>query len=238
VKGAHGVVLVAVVALVAGAGASARATATADVSVKWAAPVEPSKPLVGQIFRLQAGIVNGGPDVGNVRVNVQMPTGVSRVGGGLECTQEGQVLHCDEIKAPVGDDGSGTLTLKAAAPGSYPITVFLDHLDATDPNLADNSDSVTVDVVAIRVAAGALAIKPAHPVAGSPFLVSFPVTGAAIASATCTSTLGRATGKVVGGRATCSIVTPKSARGRVIHGKVIARTETETFARAFSFRLR
>lgn len=233
----HGVLAVGVATLLTATAAWAHVAATADLSVKWFL-VSPPKPVAGQPFRLQAGTSNAGPDAGNARVNIQLPAGVSRLGGSFECSQDGQVLHCDEFPAPVGDDGSGTATFVAAEPGTYTFVVFLDHLSATDSNAANNTDSITVTVASKPVTAGALTINPAHPRAGTRFKASLPVDGADVTAVTCTTNLGRAVGTTAGGRAICSVVTPRSSRGLVLHGRLRARAGDRMFTRPFSFRLR
>jgi hypothetical protein len=218
--------------------ALARPTATADLSVKWVGIAGGVKPVAGQTFAIGASIVNAGPDAGGVRVNVRVPAGVRKVGGLFECTAEGQILHCDTFAAPVGDNGSGTVSFIADKPGSYTFDVFLDQLTATDPNVADNSDSLTVAVAAKPVTATPVSSKPPHPRAGSLFSVSMGINGAAPTAPHCTSSLGHATVRVAGSKVVCAIRTPVSCRGLVLHGKLSANAGGRTLSRPFSFRLR
>jgi hypothetical protein len=156
----------------------------------------------------------------------------------LSCTQDGQTLHCDEFDAPVGDDGSGTATFIADTSGSYTFVVSLDHLSAADPNLADNRDSITVPVGEKPVDAGPVSIRPAPPHAGQSFVASFLVTGAAVDSVHCKTSIGTAAARRSSQRASCVIRAPRSARGRVLRGSVIATVGTHTFLRRYTVRLR
>jgi hypothetical protein len=226
---------VASVALVAVHGAAARQLATADLSVKWLGVQ--GKPVVGTPFLLQVGVVNSGPDVGSSRINIEMPLGVHRVGGGLECSQDGQILHCDEIADPLGDDGSGTASFVADTPGDYAFVVFLDHLTAVDPNPADNTDTVTATVAARPVTASAVTLRPAHPRAGTKFVVAFAVQGAPVTAARCATSVGRAVASARSNGVTCAVTTPRAARGRTARVTVTAVAGGQTVTRKVSLRL-
>jgi hypothetical protein len=217
--------------------ASARTTATADLSVKWFG-ANPAKPLAGSLFTLSASTVNAGPNASHARINIEMPAGVRKVASQLSCTQDVQTLHCDEFDAPVGDDGSGTASFIADTPGSYTFVVDLDHLSAADPNLADNRDSITVTVAEKPVDAGPVSIRPAPPHAGQSFVASFPVTGAAVDSVRCTTSIGKAAPRPSSQRASCVVRAPRSARGRVLRGSVTAKAGTHIFLRRYTVRLR
>jgi len=229
--------LLVLVSLSLAAAASARTAAIADLSIKWFG-VDPVRPVAGSVFTLTASTVNAGPDSSNVRVNIDLPAGVRKVGGTLDCTQEGQTLHCDEFNAVIGDDGSGRASFVADAPGSYTFVVYLDHLSATDPNLSDNRDSITVTAGATPVEAGSVTVKPAKPHAGVPFVVSFRVTGAALGTVRCTTSIGTAAPRPSLQAASCAVRTPRSARGRMVHGSVTASVGTHTFVRQYAVRLR
>jgi hypothetical protein len=228
-------IALAAVALMAVHDAAARSLATADLSVKWVGVQ--GKPVVGTPFLLQAGVVNSGPDVGSSRINIQMPLGVRRVGGGLECSQDGQILHCDEISDPLGDDGSGTASFVADTPGDYAFVVFLDHLTAVDPNAANNMDAITATVAARPVTASAAAVRPAHPRAGTKFVVAFAVQGAPVTAARCATSVGRAVATSRGNSVTCAVTTPRAARGRTARVTVIAVAGGQTVTRKVSIRL-
>ena len=146
--------------------------------------------VLGQTFTIGASLVNAGPDAGAGRVNVQIPAAVHRIGGTLECKDDVRVLHCDEGPFALGDNGTGTVSFIADAPGSCIFKIFLDHLAAADPNLADDADSLTVNVSAAPVSAGGVSTTPARPRAGTAFVVGFGVDGATVSSATCTSSVG------------------------------------------------
>jgi hypothetical protein len=229
--------LLALASLGLAAAASARPAAVADVSIKWFG-VSSVKPIAGSAFSLTASIVNAGPDASNVRINIEMPAGVTKVGGSLDCTQEGQTLHCDELNAVIGDDGSGRASFVADKPASYTFAVYLDHLSATDPDLSNNRDSITVMVSAKPIVAGSVSVKPVTPHAGVPFVASFPVTGAAVGTVRCTTSIGKAAPRPSSQRASCVVRTPRSARGRVARGSVTATVGTHAFVRRYTVRLR
>jgi hypothetical protein len=241
-----GVLLTAALACAALAAGLAwgRSAATADLSVKWIGPT-PAKPVAGANFSLGASIVNAGPDRGHFRVNVQVPAGVRRIGGTLECTGSGPTFTCDEGTATVGDNGTGTMSFIADAPGTYAFVVYLDRLDAADPVSANNTDtiSVTVAEAAHVFAAGPISIAPRRPLPGSTVVVSFGVrdttagAAATITAARCRVTPGRSRARVVGGRATCTIRTP-ARHGALLKGVLSADAGGGTFSRAFSVRLR
>jgi hypothetical protein len=228
-------IALAAVALMAVHDAAARSLATADLSVKWVGVQ--GKPVVGAPFLLQASVVNSGPDDGKSRINIQLPPGVRRVGGGLECSQDAQILHCDEVADPVGDNGSGTASFVADTAGDYVFVVFLDHLAAVDPNLANNTDTFTVTVAARPVTASAMAVRPAHPRAGTKFVVTFAVQGAPVAAAHCATSVGRAVTTVRGNGVTCAVMTQRASRGRTAKVTVTAVAGGQTVTRKVSLRL-
>jgi uncharacterized protein DUF11 len=234
----------ATVGLAAGAGARAAATADLDISLV-AAPGSPPH-QVGTPFSIGVGIGNSGPDASRFRVRILLPEGIRLVSpGALECTGT-KDLTCFADEAPVGYNADGTTAVVADAPGSYTLVARLTELTTTDPNLANNEATLTVKVAAAPhvIAAVGLAVAPSKPRAGTRFMVSFRVldrtAGRAVvpAAARCSVTLGRAQARVVGGRVTCAITTPRSASGRTVRGVVTAVAGNRRLAKRFSIRLR
>jgi hypothetical protein len=232
------ILLLAATALAGGTVAWARSAAGADESVKWVGIAGGVKPVAGQAFSLGLSLVNGGPDRGHVRINVQAPEGVRRLGGSLDCTQNGQLFHCDELDTPVGDNGSGTISFVASAAGTYTFGVSLDRLSTMDPDPSNNSDSIAVTVAPRPVRVGAVLVRPIHPRAGSPFVVSLDVEGAAVTSGRCAVSVGKAAARVAGARVTCSVRTRASSRGRLLRGTIAATAGGRSVTRSFSVRLR
>lgn len=227
-------------------GAGARAAATADLDISFVTVGGPAQQKVGTPFSLQVGIGNSGPDASHFRVRILLPEGIRHVAGGrLDCTGT-KDLTCAADDAPAGYNVDGTTTVVADAPGSYTFVARLTELTAIDPNLANNEAMLTVKVAAAPhvIAAVGLAVAPSKPRAGMRFTVSFRVldktAGRAVvpAAARCSVTLGHAQTRVVGGRATCVITTPRSARGRTVRGVVTAVVGNRRLAKRFSVRLR
>jgi hypothetical protein len=185
------------------------------------------------------GLLNTGPDVGHVRINVQTPAGVRRVGGALECQPlDGLVLHCDEVEAVVDSNRVGRISFTADRPGSYTFTVFLDKLGAADPDPSNNTDTITVSVAAAPVAATAVSVAPARPAAGSTFVASFAVTGGAVEAVRCATSVGAARGRATGPRAACTVRTPRSAAGRTARVTVTATVGGKPLTRTINVRLK
>jgi hypothetical protein len=228
-----------VIAALAATGAASAVEESADMSVKWEGlVVGPPKGTVGRPFLLMFGLLNAGPDVGHVRINVQTPAGVRRVGGALECQPlDSLVLHCDELDAVVGSNRVSRISFTADRPGSYTFTVFLDKLGAADPDPSNNTDTITVSVAAAPVTATAAAVAPARPMAGSSFVASFAVAGGTIEAVRCATSVGTAHGRASGGRAACTVRTPRTAAGRTARVTVGATVGGRTFTRTISVRL-
>ena len=123
-----------------------------------------------------------------------------------------------------------------------------------DPNLANNSASVTVVVApappsgggTVKVAAGAARLSPAKPKAGGTVKATVRVTanGAPVrpSGLACKGTIGsakaKATKKAAVGSATCSYRTPKSAKGKTLRGSVSFTARGKKFTKRFSAKLR
>lgn len=236
-----GVLAVCAGVLVAGAPAATTASADADISI---GNLQPPDPVAGRSFSIRILVGNSGPDSTHYRLFVDLPEGLTFLNG-LDCTGT-RSLVCADGDAPPAFDGSGTIGLSAAAPGTYTIGAHLGELSAADPNVANNQASITVTVAAAAhaLAAARVRVVPARPRAGSRFAVSFAVldrtAGHVVAptSAACTAKPGHARARVARGRAVCVVTTGASARGRTVHGALAARAALGRATRRFAVRLR
>lgn len=227
-------------------GASAKSGATSDFDVNFITLGDPSQRLAGVPFSLRIGVGNSGPDNSHYRLRLLLPAGVRLVNpGDLGCTGTSD-LSCQAEDAPAGYTSDGRVTVSADAPGSYTFVARVTELTASDANPANNEASLTVTVAARAavLAAGALAVKPTKPSAGSRFTVSFRVvdrtTAQAVAAtaARCRANRGRTRASVVAGRATCTITTPPQARGQAVRGVLTAIIGDRRVSKSFSIRLR
>jgi hypothetical protein len=227
-------------------GAAARSAATADMDISFITVDFPAQLHAGTALTLRVGVGNAGPDASHYRVQVVLPAGVNLVSGGsLECAGTSELV-CSGEDAPAGYNVDGSASVIAAAPGTYRFVARLTELSASDPNLLNNEVSLTVNMVErahVLVARG-LAVRPAKPVAGSRFTVSFRVLdqtagrGIVPAAARCRASPGRARARVLGGRATCIVATPINAQGRIVRGVVTAIVGAQRLPKRFSVRLR
>ncbi|HEU0246852.1 MAG TPA: hypothetical protein VFR38_07170 [Gaiellaceae bacterium] len=105
-----------------------------------------------------------------------------------------------------------------------------------------------VNKAALRLIAGAPSGTPVKPRAGRLFKITVPVTrsdtarGIESGSAACAVRIGgqnvKAEGRVVSGKALCSILVPQGASGRVIRGSITIRSSGKSIATRFSFRVK
>ena len=166
-------------------------------------------------------------------------------GNDLQCAGTGELM-CLSDDAPAGYDADGSTSLVASAPGTYRFVARLTELSASDPNPQNNEAALTVSVgkrAQVLVARG-LTVRPAKPVAGSRFTVSFSVfnqtagKSVAPAAARCTASPGRATARVLGGRATCTVTTASAAKGKTVRGVITAIVGAKALPKRFSVVLR
>ena len=224
-------------------------SADVDVSIKLL-PDNPA-PVAGVPFGVDIGIGNSGPDSTSTHLLVDLPGGLTAtVANRLGCPTGTGTLDCGLLDLAVEDSFDGESRLLAAQPGSYTIVVRTSDLRATDPNLANNSASLTVTVgaVSLNPVIRSFAIAPRKPKAGIAVKVSFAVadavTGGALppAGVRCSAVAaalkvpGR--GKVAAGRATCTFHPPRNATGKTLRGNISATAEGKRLKRSFAVRLR
>jgi hypothetical protein len=249
------VVLVAAVVLVFSSavaeGMPARSGAgSADVDVSIALSPGTPSPVVGVPFAIIFGFGNGGPDATSARPLIDLPEGLRAVSENrLGCPTGTGTLDCGVRDLPAGDENDGVSGLVATQPGHYTIVARVTDLTATDPNPANNTASVTIDVgsAPLQLAVSGFAVSPAKPRAGAPLKASFAVinrvTGARVAPSAvrCAAVVGRVTararGSVVKGRAICTFFPPRSAKGKIVRGKITATAERKRVTKAFAVRL-
>ncbi len=232
-----------------GPGASARPAATANLGISLIGT--PTQVTAKKPFMAQVTVANSGPDTSHFRTHVLLPSGVRLVSAGsLECTGVSDLTCADDNLDPGTEPESAATVVAADAPGSYTLMAELTEVTATDPNLANNQASLTINVVAAAAnpVARRFVIAPRRPAAGTPVKVSFAVadagTGEALtpsavrcaAVAAGVKVLGR--GSVVAGRATCTFHSPRSATGQTLRGRIGATAGGTRLTRSFAVRLR
>jgi hypothetical protein len=226
--------------------AAARQADTADMSINISSvPGTPAK-VEGIPFSVGVGVGNAGPGASHFQIRVELPDGVRLVrGGDLECAGTSELV-CFSDDAPAGYDADGSTSVVASAPGTYRFVARLTELSANDPNLQNNEAALTVSVGkrAQALVTRGLAVRPAKPVAGSRFTVSFSVfdqtAGKRVvpAAARCTASPGRARARVLSGRATCTVTTASTAKGKTVRGVITAIVGARALPKRFSVVLR
>jgi hypothetical protein len=239
---------------VAALGSASRAApaATADLDIEFITAGLPSTFVANTPFNLQLSVGNRGPDPTHYRVHILLPTGLHLSGPGtLKCTGTTD-LTCADDTAPLGYAKDVSALFVADAVGSYTLTAQLTELTATDPNLANNQASFTLNIVAATptpptppaLVASRLSIKPTRPVAGHPLTVSFRITdstsGTSVkpSSVACTANLGTRTARIVSGAAACVLHSPATAHGKTLRGTLTAKAKGVRLSKRFSIHLR
>jgi hypothetical protein len=210
--------------------------------------------VTGPAFLAGMGIGNVGPGSATVHVRLELPPGL-HWGSDLpdpaeSCTSTAATGDC----TPVVDLSGSNLAvgwawdIVADAPGAYPLKASVISSTTSDPDTSDNAATVTVivEAKAPKVTAGAARVSPAKPRAGSTVVARVGVTADANAvrasNAACTATVGarRVAAKVRAalGVVTCTVRTPRSARGKTLRGTIAFSVQGTRLARRFSARLR
>jgi len=227
------------------------ATGTGNISVSVALLPDNPRPVAGVPFGIDVGIGNVGPDQGSARLIVDLPEGLTATSANrLGCPTGTGTLDCGRQELLAGDQSDGTTRLIAALPGSYTIVVQATDLTVTDPNPTNNTASTTISVgtPTPNPAVSKFALSPAKPRAGRRVKVSFAVvdktTGSHVTpsavrcAAVAAGAKVRGRGSVAAGRATCTFLPPRSARGKTLRGTISATAEGKRLRRAFAARLR
>ncbi|HEY5835148.1 DUF11 domain-containing protein [Streptomyces sp.] len=153
--------------------------ATADLAVTLTGPTTPI--LTGATADLTLHVVNGGiAGAPGARTDLALPAGLVAAGDPVPsqgtCTA---ALHCDLGALPVGGAADVTLTVRATAPGAYPVTGSADS-DLIDHQPQDNTATavVTDRDPPPRPADPAVSVTvvPSSVLAGEPVTVTFVVT--------------------------------------------------------------
>jgi hypothetical protein len=196
------------------------------------------------------------PESSTLRVELAdgLSWGADKPATTANCTGTATTAECNTM--PFRSDPAGDTeehfgwNVVAAKLGRYTVKAAITGGSTPDPNLSNNSASVTVVVAKFSVGGGATTaskakVSPAHPTAGS--LVSATVRIIAAGppvrprALRCTGNLGRAklsgTPRARSGTATCLYRPPHSAKGKTLRGVVSFTVGSTKFARRFSVRL-
>jgi hypothetical protein len=207
--------------------------------------------VAGVSFSINVGIGNEGPDNASVRLLIELPEGLTATTGNqLGCPAGTGTLDCGVSEIPVGEQFDDESRLVATRSGSYTIVAKLTDLTTADASPEDNTASTTVVVGAATASPTVtrFAISPTKPRAGARFTVSFAVVDSAAGAAVAPSAVGcvaaaagtkvRARGSVAGGRAICTFVPPRIAKGKVLRGSIAANAAGKRLRKVFAIRLR
>src|SRR5574340_592884 len=186
-----------------------------------------------------------------VRIRVDDETSLTP-GPGLGCAGSLPEITCDVGTAPFGPPGGSapvsfrvTLGVTFATPGPHALSATLVVLEATDPDLTDNTASLTLRATSPGLAVSGVTVSPAWPQAGSTVVASVRVStgGSSVrpqgiaCSATVAKSRVRGAGRAASGTASCLFKTPRSARGKILTGTISFRAQGIRVSRRFAVRL-
>lgn len=213
--------------------------------------------IANQRFTISAQVVwNGAQNAaGEVKITVTLPAGISwagpAAGPGQGCTRSAEQATCAAKVSP----GQGTNlaaafgigTVVAQSPGTYTFSAAITETSAPDPNPSNNTTSMQVAVG--RTPAGGVKLKPPRPMAGVTVVAAMSVWSRTdqetfpldTGSVSCTAVIGKAKlparGALSAGRATCTMKTPKTAKGKTLKGTMTASAGGAQLTRSFSTRV-
>ena len=248
---ALGATLTLVVPAAAGTMRTLVPAASAEVDVSIAKLPGTPAAVAGMSFSINVGIGNSGPDNAGVRLLIELPEGLTATtGNGLGCPPGAGTLDCGVTNVPAGEQFDDESHLVAARPGSYTIVAKLTDLTAADASPANNTASTTIAVGAAAASPTVtrFAMSPAKPRAGARFTVSFAIVDRATGSAlvptavNCVAVVAGAKvparRTVTRGKATCTFLPPKTAKGKMLRGNIAATAAGKRLRNAFAIRLR
>lgn len=251
---ATGLVAAAWMLTSSGAGATRPTTAaegTADFAISLVSVQ--SSVAVGKELRITIGAARlSGDALTNIDIKIRTDaatTFTSRAacaGGPTEFT-------CAE-RGPFGPAGGAypqgfneNFYLTFSAPGEHTISATLVVLDATDPDLDNNSGTIVLTATpSTQVSASAVTVSPATPKAGSTVVASVRVSkgGSPVrpSGISCAATVGKlkltGTSKGSDGMASCRFKTPRSAKGQVLRGTISLNAGGSKIVKRFRVSLR
>ena len=207
--------------------------------------------VAGVSFSINVGIGNEGPDKASVRLLIELPEGLTATTGNqLGCPAGTGTLDCGVTEIPVGEQFDDESRLVATRSGSYMLVAKLTDLTAADASPGDNTASTTVVVGAATASPTVtrFAISPTKPRAGARFTASFAVVDK-VAGAALVSTAVRCAAVVAGakvparrsvtrGKATCTFLPPRTAKGEMLRGSIAATAAGKRLRKGFAIRLR
>jgi hypothetical protein len=177
------------------------------------------------------------------------------------CTSTPTTGDCQLSLLPGQTSDGYYWTVTAAQPGTYTYQAAIVESSETDPNLSNNTSSLTIRVTdepsgggggggggggSATVSAGAAKLTPSRPIAGSSFVAAVRVSrgGAAVrpSRVRCTASIGvvnvRGTGKAARGSASCLFRAPKLAKGKTLRGSVAFSAGGTSLMKRFAAKLR
>jgi hypothetical protein len=169
---------------------------------------------------------------------------VSRFGfGAYTVAYDGSGTYLDEDDAPDGGSFAYVLTFPQCANGADDDGDG--KVDAQDLGCSSQTDDLESDDP-VTLKAGKATMAPANPVAGKIVVISAPVTrvetglGVTSGTASCVAHVGpktiRAAGKVTGGRGSCALRLPLSAKGKRVAGTITVTVLGHSTTAPFAFK--
>jgi hypothetical protein len=205
-------------------------------------------------FTIQPLVSWDGGEPGSVTLRVELPDGVTWATGGpgppAGCTRTPRQAVCTSKVTYTGTNlaaAFGSWALAAARPGSYAFSAAVAETARPDPNPANDSVSLTVDVK--NAGTGGVALKPARPKTSSTLTASIPVwvyaeagnyplsQGSVSCAARIASAKAPAKGTLDGGRASCAVRIGKGASGKSLRGTILVTSAGLRVVKAFSARI-
>ena len=173
------------------------------------------------------------------------------------CTSTPTTGDCQLSLLPGQTSDGYYWNVTAAQPGTYTYQASIVESSETDPNLSNNTSSLTIRVTdepsggggggggAAVVSASGAKLTPTKPVAGKAVsaIVQVKTDGAPVTptSVKCTGSIGvvklRGTPRARLGRAICVYRTPRGAKGKLFKGAVSLRVRGQGIRKTFSARL-
>jgi len=206
-------------------------------------------------FQLSPLLSSDGGESVTVKVRVKLPAGIhwaDKVPGSAEgCTRTEADAVCTKNVTPTPGTNLaatyGIWQVVAERPGSYTFEASIAETSRPDPNPANDSSSLTVNV-GDRL--GGVTLKPKLLKAGSDLEAShavfildndgrtLPLSRGTVA---CSAKIGPVKAKSIaalsGGRAICKVKTPKSAKGKLISGTIRTTSEGLVLTKQFNLKL-
>jgi hypothetical protein len=269
-----GVAAAAASVLLAAASAATGARTAADLAIFISLagavgdnmPVQPNgatATMRSRNFAAGIRIRNAGPESASLRFRLELGAGLRWGNDAPDPTEDCTAVSesVGECAPPVPFDQTPSLhpqgfgwDVVAAQPGTYTLRAEIVSSSTSDPDVSNNTATLTVVVTeatggtgsGAAVSASRVSLSPAKPSAGSAVSASVRVRAGGVAvrptSVKCAGTVGGArlagTPRAAIGRATCVYRPPRSAKGKTLRGTIAFRAGTTNVTRRFSIKLR